>query len=431
MFGLNVARTMFSNELKPMTNERIEELISKFMAGDISVREKTELEEWLSSEERPHLFQFVEREEWVRKGIAALDRVDVDAGYEKFLHKYHQPEEETTEEAEPETPVRRIAWTKIAGAAAAVLVLALGSWFFFFRSAPPQDAIVEDDIRTRYKNDVSPGGNVATLELADGSTIQLDKSAHGLLADEGDATIEKTAADRLEYNSSKTAKNGKAGFNTITTPSGGQYHVVLPDGSRVWLNAASSLRFPLSFTGSERRVTVTGEAFFEVEEMKKQGQKVPFIVSINKQSGPSGEVQVLGTRFNINAYNDEPSIQTTLLRGSVRVVPANRQQMAKVIKPGQQADFKANGPMAVSAVDSNSVVAWRDGKFSYKKESIHVIMRQLARWYNVKVIFKDDLDAVFASSFPRSTPISEILESLEQTGIIRFTIEGKTVTVMR
>lgn len=414
-----------------MTNERIEELISKFMAGDISAREKTELEEWLSSEERPHLFQFVEREEWVRKGIAALDKVDVESGYEKFLHKYQQPDDEVQEEAVPEPPVRRIPWMKIAVAAAAVFVLALGSWFFFFRTSSTQETIVADDIRTRYKNDVSPGGNVATLELADGSTIQLDQSAHGLLADEGDATIEKTASDRLEYNTNKNAKNGKAGFNTITTPAGGQYHVVLPDGSRVWLNAASSLRFPISFTGSERRVTVTGEAFFEVAEMKKQGQKIPFIVSIKKQTGPSGEVQVLGTRFNINAYNDEPNIRTTLLRGSVRVVPANRQQQAKVIKPGQQANFNETGPLEISSVDSSSIVAWRDGKFKYQNESIQLIMRQLARWYDVKVVFKDNMDAKFVSSFPRTMPISEILEILEKTGIVRFTIEGKTVTVMR
>lgn len=417
-----------------MTNERIEELISKFMAGDISADEKTELEEWLSSEERPHLFQYVEREEWVRKGIAELEKVDVESGYEKFLHKYHQPEEHVQEEEiGEELPVRRLSWAKIATAVAAVLVISFGSWYFFMRSAPaPAEELVTDDTGNRYKNDVTPGNSTATLQLADGSTIQLDQSTHGLLADEGDATVQKTAADRLEYNTSGTAqKKGKPSFNTITTQAGGQYHVVLPDGSRVWLNATSSIRFPLSFTGSERRVAITGEAFFDVAEMKKQGQKIPFIVTINKLSDPSGEVQVLGTRFNINAYNDEPTVKTTLLRGSVRVVPGNRQPMAKVIQPGQQADFRATGPLEITSVDTTLSIAWREGRFNFQNESIQSIMRQISRWYDVKVNFRDNIDARFVASFPRNIPMSGMLKILEKTGIVRFTIDGKTVTVMR
>ncbi|MGN6419669.1 MAG: FecR domain-containing protein [Pseudobacter sp.] len=415
-----------------MTNDRIEELLAKFLAGDISADEKAELEQWLGSDDRHNIFQFVHKEEWVKKGIAELDRIDVESGYEKYLNKFQPAEPPFPDPVEVNlhiVPPRR-RWLLIAAAAVAVLIFSLGSWFYFFRTAPVQQA--KDDPASRYQNDVAPGGNVATLQLADGRTIRLDQSANGLLADEGAATVQKTGNDRLEYNTSTTSPNkGEPLYNTITTPAGGQYHVVLPDGSRVWLNAGSSLRFPLSFTGNERKVMVTGEAFFDVVQVKRGKQKLPFLVSIQQYGYTNGEVQVLGTRFNINAYDDESSVKTTLLKGSVRFVPEAKPQLASLIIPGQQADYYQNGTLQIRTPDTGSVAAWKEGKFNFQNESIQSIMRQLARWYNVKVIFKDSIEARFVATFPRNIKMSEMLMILEKTNIIRFSIDGQTVTVMR
>ena len=411
-----------------MTNDRIEELLSKFLAGDISADEKAELEQWLTSDERHNIFQFVHREEWVKKGIAELDKIDVDSGYEKFINKYQSQHYEGEIEMPPSEQGRK-RWLRIAIAAAAVLIISIGSWYYFFRTVP--SALAKDDPEDRYLNDIAPGGNVATLQLADGRTIRLDQSANGLLADEGEATVQKTAEDKLEYSSGKAAGKGEELYNTISTPSGGQYRVVLPDGSNVWLNAASSIRFPLSFTGSERRVTVTGEAFFDVVQLKKGPTKIPFIVNIQQAARTTGEVQVLGTRFNVNAYNDEATVKTTLLHGKVRVVPASQPGQAKLIQPGQQADYNNKGDVAIITPDTSSTVAWREGKFIFQNEPIQGIMRQLSRWYDVKVIFKDNIDARFVATFPRNIQMSEMLKILEKTNIVRFAIEGKTVTVMR
>lgn len=410
-----------------MTNDRIEELLSKFLAGDISADEKAELEQWLSSDKSHNIFQLVHKEEWVKKGIEDLDKIDVESGYEKYISKYHSLNAEAAMAGMP-APAhpRRILW--LAVAAAAVIIFSLGSWYYFFRGTKLQQA--QPVPENRYHNDIAPGGNMATLQLADGRTIRLDQSANGLLASEGDITVEKSG-DRLEYNSANAGENDRNRFNTISTPYGGQYHVVLPDGSKVWLNSASSIRFPLSFTGSERKVIITGEAFFDVVQLKRGQHKVPFIVNIQQASGSTGEVQVLGTRFNINAYNDESYVKTTLLKGSVRIVPGSRPDQAKLISPGQQADYNSQGNIVISMPDTSSIVAWRDGRFNFQNESIQSIMRQLARWYDVKVQFKDNIDARFVATFPRDIQMSEMLKILEKTNIVRFAIEGKTVTVMR
>ncbi|WP_127131954.1 FecR domain-containing protein [Pseudoflavitalea rhizosphaerae] len=412
-----------------MTNDRIEELLAKFLDGDISADEKAELEQWLASDQRHNIFQFVHKEEWVKKGIAELDKIDVDSGYEKFVNKYQSQDQDTGPFDTPAPAQSRRRWLRIAVAAAAVFIVSLGSWYYFFRNVPPLQA--KDDPANRYLNDIAPGGNVATLQLADGRTIRLDQSANGLLADEGEATIQKTAEDKLEYSTSKVANKGADLFNTISTPSGGQYRVVLPDGSKVWLNAASSIRFPLSFTGSERRVTVSGEAFFDVVQVKKGQTKIPFIVNIQQAAGTTGEVQVLGTRFNVNAYNDEATVRTTLLHGKVRIVPASQPGQAKLIQPGQQADYNNKGDVAINTPDTSSTVAWREGKFIFQNEPIQGIMRQLSRWYDVKIVFKDNIDARFVATFPRNIQLSEMLKILEKTNIVRFAIDGKTVTVMR
>jgi ferric-dicitrate binding protein FerR (iron transport regulator) len=253
--------------------------------------------------------------------------------------------------------------------------------------------------------------------LADGSTIILDNVQNGTLAQQGNTKVIKEDG-KLAYNLTSTGIN-EVLYNTISTPRGGQYQVDLPDGSRVWLNAASSLHFPTAFVGKERRVEITGEAYFEVAKNKAQ----PFIVSVN-----GAEVQVLGTHFNVMAYNDENAIKTTLLEGSVKFVNGST---SSLLKPGQQSQLSENGQVkVVSNVDVDAVTAWKNGNFDFQGEDIETVMRQLSRWYNVDVVYRNKPDELFYAEIPRNTKLSDVLKALELTGKLRFGIEGKKIIVM-
>jgi ferric-dicitrate binding protein FerR (iron transport regulator) len=269
----------------------------------------------------------------------------------------------------------------------------------------------------KFKNDVDPGGNKATLTLADGSVILLDEAKNGVLAQQGAAKVIKLDG-KLLYDPAFDIR-GKMVYNTISTPKGGQYQLELPDGSLVWLNATSSIRFPTSFTEKERRVEITGEAYLEVA--KKPGK--PFVVTVN-----SSEIQVLGTHFNINAYGDEDNLRTTLLEGSIKFVNGNT---SHILHPGQQSQLTKDRTVnVVSKVDVDDVIAWKNGLFSFENAGIEAIMRQLARWYDVDVDFRGRTDDLFIAEMNRNIKLSDVLKALELTGKIRFEIEGKKIIVM-
>lgn len=276
---------------------------------------------------------------------------------------------------------------------------------------------------TAEKADIAPGSDKAVLTLADGTTIVLDSAGSGMLAQQGELKVIKLNAGALAYSSGKQAQvsvGGKPLYNTLSTPRGGQYQVVLADGTKVWLNAASSLRFPVDFTDSERRVEVTGEAYFEVAGNRSQ----PFTVAAD-----SVEIEVLGTCFNVNAYPDEASINTTLVEGAVRLKSGDER---KVLKPGQQVRVaqKDQAMMVLNSVEVEEVVAWRNGKFVFNETPIELAMRKISRWYDVEVAYKGKVpDQRFNGVLSRNRSLSQILKVLEISEV-HFKMEGKRVIVM-
>lgn len=316
-------------------------------------------------------------------------------------------------------PIRAMNWTRVAAAAIIVVLLSVGGYFIFNNKPPKQIATTE--MPPPYKSDVAPGGNKAVLTLANGTQIILDSVANGTLTQQGNTKIIKLDNGQLAYNPSG-GKSGEVLYNTISTPKGGQYQIVLSDGSQVWLNAASSIRFPASFTGEERKVELKGEGYFEVARNAAK----PFKVSVNNTV-----VEVLGTHFNINAYDDEGTMKTTLLEGSVKV---SEGLISKTIKPGQQAEATGDGRLIINKeVDLNSVVAWKNGRFIFTGNNIQFVMRQLARWYNVEVSYEGNVtDEQFVGVINRSRyeNISQILEMLEKTGTVSFALKDRHITVM-
>jgi len=277
-----------------------------------------------------------------------------------------------------------------------------------------------------YDNDVEPGKNKAILTLADGQKISLTDAKNGEIAALPGMQVTKAKDGQLIFKvtgSSSASGTGKIAYNTIETPNGGQYMVSLPDGSKVWLNAASKLSFPTTFDVT-RKVALNGEAYFEVKKDKKH----PFVVESTTQ-----QVQVLGTHFNINSYINEPSVNTTLLEGSVRVTPAGKaeKEFAVLLKPNQQAVNSGSG-INVVAVDPSNSVAWKSGRFTFNNEPLEVIMRRLSRWYDVKVTYQNEgvRHKTFGGSTSRYSNISDVLCMLELTGEVKFKIKGKEITVM-
>ncbi|MEO6730332.1 MAG: FecR domain-containing protein [Ferruginibacter sp.] len=306
-------------------------------------------------------------------------------------------------------------------AAAAVLVIALSStaWFLFPGSSTRQNSIASASHPSgANKNDVAPGSNGAILTLADGSVIVLDSAEEGRLANQGNTSILKSGGS-LQYISQAGTGGGPLAYNTIATPRSRQFQLVLEDGTKVWLNAESSIRFPTTFDKKERRVEITGEAYFEVA---KNAAK-PFTVSVNGM-----QVQVLGTHFNINSYSDESAIHTTLLEGSVRVI---KDKEAKMLIPGQQAQLGNNGSFnVVKNVNTSEIVAWKNELFSFHDTDLKNLMRQVARWYDVEIVMPENIGpTTFNGNISRRSNLSDVLKMLELTDEVSFSIEGKKVIV--
>lgn len=309
-------------------------------------------------------------------------------------------------------------------AATLFILLSIGGYFFFSNTKTVQQKQVAE-IKTP---DVAPGGNKAVLTLADGSEIDLNDAKNGVLASQGNLSVSKDKEGQVIYQDLGKGDNAQRStvYNTISTPRGGQYQVNLPDGTKVWLNAASTLKFPLAFNKNERSVELTGEAYFEVNPLKSsksKSGKVPFIVKSKSQ-----EVEVLGTHFNVNAYGDEVDTRTTLLEGSVKVVQLGSQN-SKLLKPGQQS--VVDQTITVSDVDAAQAIDWQKGYFSFDNESVESIMRKISRWYNVDVEYKDNIRyRKFAGRISKFENVSQILQIMEKTKVIHFKIEERRIIVM-
>ena len=291
--------------------------------------------------------------------------------------------------------------------AAAILLTIVGAGYLFYikRTAG-------HEINTVVAHDLAPGSNKAILTLGDGNTIDLDAAHNGVVAQQGGAQLIKNRNEQLIYRQSDEAD---VQYNRLTTPRGGQFQLQLPDGSKVWLNAATTLRYPTRFIGDQRVVELQGEAYFEINTDAKR----PFHVKVGQM-----EVEVLGTHFNIMDYDEEPAIRTTLLEGSVRV---RKGANSVIIKPGQQALLGHDEKLVVAAADTEAAVAWKEGMFMFRDAGIEQVMRQLARWYDVEVVYKDGVPKDrFQGEMYRNVNASKILKVLEASGL-HFVVEGKKI----
>jgi len=298
-------------------------------------------------------------------------------------------------------------------AAAAIVLLALGGIYFVQNKAP-----LSGQVESVYTNDIDPGNDKAYLILADGKKISLDQLQPEEISQPG-VEISRSADGVVIYKTSadQAATDEK---NTLETPNGGRFSIILPDGTKAWLNAASTLTYPLSFKNKkERIVTLSGEGYFEVAHDKLH----PFLVRSQRQT-----VQVLGTHFNIQAYSNEKHIRTTLLSGSIRV--SGSMHSPKILKPGEQADFD-NNAITVSQVDTEQANAWINDDFVFNGEDLHTVMRQVARWYDVEVVYDGEQDnTAFYSTISRKKKLSEILKALTMNQGVHFKLEGRRLTVM-
>jgi len=409
------------------------ELAHRFLEGTATEEEKILLHQWFDAADKEAIeLVFLpkrETEEDVQKRIFAGLQVAI------AEEAVERPAAEPVEPAAAAMPVerspaapapRRIGRYTRWIAAASILVVAGVTGLYFWKAHKTGTAACCEVPVAAVRKDLPPGGNKATLLLGDGSTVNLGAAQNGVIRQVAGARIDKQdgkliymVAATVGTDARKTADVAAAPeMNTIQTPRGGQYQVVLPDGTRVWLNAASSLTYPTVFIGPDRRVQLNGEAYFEVARKKDQ----PFLVAAGNM-----QVNVLGTHFNLMAYDDENAIKTTLLEGAVKVTKGDASYM---LQPGQQASLdRSSGAFRILAVNVDEVVAWKNGVFELGGETIEPVMREMARWYDVDVEYQGKTNEHFRGTIPRSANASEVFRMLELTGAVHFTIEGKKVIV--
>lgn len=328
--------------------------------------------------------------------------------------------EERKEELERKPPLRIVKISRKVAAAVAVLLISGAAYFFLLKDSESMET--KQEMAQSQKEEIKPGSNKAILTLANGQQIVLDEAEQGVLAQQGNSDVVKEDSSLLSYKSgTKAGSEREVTYNTIATPAGGTFKVILPDGSKVWLNAASSLRFPTAFTGKERAVEMTGEAYFEVA---KNANK-PFRVLAKE-----AEVKVLGTHFNVSAYEDDTEIKTTLEEGSVEVKYAD---ILRKIVPGQQASFnKTDKKVTVGEVNVDQFLAWKNDLFYFDNTNIREIMKQVARWYDVEVEYEitDFSDKNYSGIVSRYSDVKELLKRMEMTETIGFDIHQHSIVVL-
>ncbi|MHA4806802.1 FecR family protein [Flavitalea flava] len=394
-----------------MRKEDFIRIIDKYLSGTATPEERLLLEEYyshLSSQEKK-----------------LPQQEDLNKIKEELLERIIPSVQPLHQDRSPEIPLIRIAGRRlrwIAAASLLVVVCITGYLKLHVRAEVPADLALQSPSPLK---DISPGTNKAVLTLANGEQIVLDTAKGGAITKQGDIRIIKHEGGLLTYKGGDSREGTEASasttaitYNTLTTPRGGQYKVTLSDGTRVWLNAASSLHYPTAFAGRERSVDVTGEAYFEVEK----NPTMPFIVRVN-----GAEVRVLGTQFNIMAYGEEGEVNTTLVEGGVKISKGNN---SETLKPGQQARFTPGGVLTlVDDVDVEDIIAWKNNLFSFNDADIQTVMRQIARWYNIEVKYEGKVTQHFNGNISRTVNVSKVFSMLELTGSVHFKIGDKQVMV--
>ncbi len=398
-----------------MTNLRFEELLQRFISDSISPAELVELQQWVLDDTATDVLDAVLQHAYRNPELAVYNDYDKDAVYREI-----QTRLQINTGKKQEVPLRvrykrLYRWTRVA----AMLILFVGlGYYFFTRSAGVPQKNVEI---TRIKDIRAPQTNRAMITMSDGTVMDLDSAGNGQLAAQGAAQLVKLANGVIAYKlSGKGSQITAPIYNTLTNPRGSRViHITLSDGSAVWLNAGSSITYPVVFTGNERNVTLLGEAYFEVakDKIKK------FIVR-------SGQIatEVLGTHFNINAYEDESDIKVTLLEGRVKV---NGNGHYALLSPGMQARIGAAGELRIiTDVDVLAETGWKNGYFSFNNADIAAVMRQLARWYDVTIVFEGEIpNREFEGEIQRTLSLSDMLKILEKNKV-NFKIEGRKIIVI-
>ncbi|HEY8896228.1 MAG TPA: FecR domain-containing protein [Niastella sp.] len=399
-----------------VNTDRIRYLFGQYLQKSCSEEELQELFACIAQSQNRELLEELMDAEY--------ERVQPIAGETDWEHMFELAVQPKEADLVYVNNVKRLRWMQVAAAAIVVLAIGVAGYWFINRHAKNEVAKNDQPVKP-VAADILPGSNKAVLTLADGSVITLDSATNGQLAQQGNSQIIKTKNGGLVYEQTAqnsggplTTHHSPLTYNMLVIPRGGQYQLTLPDGSKVWLNAASSLRYPVAFTGNERRVELTGEAYFEVA---KDARKPFHVVT------PTQEVEVLGTHFNINAYSNEPAVKTTLLEGSVKV----RSENSVVLKPGEQSVLSgAHSLLTIDhSPDLEQIMAWKNGFILFNKADIKSIMRQVERWYNVDVEFEGVIpQRTFTGGIERSARLSELLHLLEVSKV-KFRIENKKLIV--
>ncbi|MET4083276.1 transmembrane sensor [Pedobacter sp. UYP30] len=390
-----------------MSKPEVEELLRKYTNGLCTDTEKALVESW-------HLEELKKSHR-----IVSEDEI-LDATSSIWSCIQHKTEIK---------PLRNLVTLYAKIAAAAIVCIAL-TYLLRNKIAKPQREI--EQAKAVNLTPIKPGETKATLTLGDGSKITLTDSKLGLVAHQQGIKISKTNQGALVYTVVSANTDKKDVYNTLQTPFGGQFQVVLPDETKVWLNADSKLTYPAVFNQEDRQVSLVGEAYFEVaKKTDKAGKRIPFRVKSILADGRSQLVEVLGTHFNINAYNNEPKIKTTLLEGSVRVANLDGDN-ASIIKPGQQAVWAdATSPILIKNVYAADAVSWKDGFFSFNDEDLQTIMNKISRWYSVDVEYVGPkINKVFGGRISKFNSVNEVLDLLQTTGAVKFKITGRRILVM-
>lgn len=375
-------------------NFRIAYLIGHFIQEDISEEEEEELEHWiLQSDHNMQIFEDLTDEETVDGFIKWYSERDTERSLAEVKRRLQFSK-----------PSKVVSIWKYAAAASIVILLGVGGYFVAFRQGEPSPVS-----KINKTTDIAPGQVAATLTLANGKQIVLTNLRDTVISQE--VSIQNGV---VVYANTGSAPE----YNEISIPRKGFYKLVLPDGSRAWINSGSSIRYPTRFAGNERRVSVTGETYFEVAKDAVH----PFIVSVN-----GIDVTAVGTAFNINAYTNEQDLKVTLTEGKIKV---SNQSRTELLEPGKQIAINADN-WSFSTIDTSPIVAWTKNQFKFKNTTIEEAMRMVERWYDAKIVYKDKIADHFTGTIDRNVPVSHLLKLLEETGQVHFQIEGDTITISR
>lgn len=381
-----------------MNQDEIKFLIKKYNNQTASTEEKKAVEEWYES---------------INGEVLAQDQFKQEETKKLILKNITSKIDEKKSRQKPK--LRKLFYAQFFKAAVVLLVLLAGIYLYIKQT----DTVPKHVSYSSKKTNIIPGGNNAVLLLADGSQIILNKTSDGQIADQSGVKVVKTKSGELIYRFTGSSNPKSTAINTIITPRGGQYHLVLVDGTEAWLNAGSSIKFPTAFTGAERKVEVRGEVYFEVAKNKAK----PFIVHTDQS-----EIKVLGTHFNINTYDDEEYQRTTLLEGSIEIKRGNQKVL---IKPGQQANINEKSELIKikEVEDLEAIIAWKNGYFQFEKSDLQSVMRQVSRWYNTDVSYNGTIPTKqYTGKISRSINATKLIEMLSFSGI-HCQIQHNQITV--